>query len=120
MAATWDPLRHNPIINIYRRLATLVRSQDERPLDIGIVRFMEGLFSRVEWDVFWLATLWLFARFYLIERVHPNEEPYWKKIITDEPRLRPTYERLERVDRWLKRWPSLGRFAWNVAIVAWK
>jgi ubiquinone/menaquinone biosynthesis C-methylase UbiE len=120
VAAMWDPLRHNPLINVYRRMATLVRSQDEQPLDIEIVRFTEGLFSRVEWDTFWLATLWIFLRFYLIERVDPNAEPYWKKIITDEPRLRPTYERLERVDRWLKRWPPLRRFAWNVAVVAWK
>jgi ubiquinone/menaquinone biosynthesis C-methylase UbiE len=120
VAATWDPLRHNPFINVYRRMATVVRSPDERPLDIGIVSSIEGLFSRVEWDAFWLATLWIFLRFYLIERVDPNAEPYWKKVITDERRLRPTYERLERVDRWLKRWPPLKRFAWNLAVVAWK
>jgi hypothetical protein len=52
--------------------------------------------------------------------VHPNADPYWKKIITEERRLRPTYERLERVDRWLKRWPFVKRFAWNLAVVAWK
>jgi ubiquinone/menaquinone biosynthesis C-methylase UbiE len=120
VAATWDPLRHNPVINIYRRMATLVRSEDERPLDIDIVRFAERLFSRVEWDTFWLTTLWLFVRFYAIERVHPNADPYWKKIIIEERRLRPTYERLERVDRWLKRVPFVKRFAWNLAVVAWK
>jgi ubiquinone/menaquinone biosynthesis C-methylase UbiE len=120
VACMWDPLRHNPVINVYRRMATAVRTADEQPLDIGIVRYIEQLFSRVEWDTFWLATLWILLRFYVIERVDPNAEPYWKKIIIEEPRLRATYERLESVDRWLKRMPFLRRFAWNLAVVAWK
>jgi len=119
-ACFWDPLRHNPLINVYRRMATKVRTEDEMPLDIGMVEFVRSQFAQVEWDTFWLATLWIFLRFYLIERVNPNEERYWKKIILEQQRLEPTYHRLERVDHWLKKIPLLKRFAWNLAVVATK
>ena len=119
-ACFWDPLRHNPVINVYRRMATEVRSQDEHPLDINIIKAVEGMFSRVEYDTFWLSTLWIFLRFYLIEGVDPNRERYWKKIYTDEERLRSTYLRLERLDRYLKRLPMMRRMCWNIAVVATK
>jgi SAM-dependent methyltransferase len=119
-ACAWDPLRHNPIINVYRRMAKSVRTEDEHPLDIRFVDLVRGIFRDVEWDTFWLATLWIFLRFYLIERVDPNRERYWKKIIREEARLRKSYLRLEAVDRALKRLPALKRFAWNLAFVATK
>ena len=119
-ACFWDPLKHNPIIKVYRRIAKAVRSEDERPLDYGIVGVAGSLFTRCEYDAFWLCTLWIFLRFYLIERVDPNKERYWKKIISEEERLRPLYYRLEKIDGCLKRIPSLKRFAWNIALVATK
>ncbi|MFM7441858.1 MAG: class I SAM-dependent methyltransferase, partial [Snowella sp.] len=60
----WEPLKHNPIINVYRRLATSVRTEDEMPLDIKIVQFLKELFYLVEYDVFWLFSLWIFLQFY--------------------------------------------------------
>jgi ubiquinone/menaquinone biosynthesis C-methylase UbiE len=116
----WDPLRHNPVINIYRRIATEVRTKDELALDIGITKFVSSLFRDTVYDTFWLATLWIFLRFYLIERVDPNQERYWKKIIIEKQRLEPTYRRLERLDRLLKQVPFMKRFAWNIAVVATK
>jgi ubiquinone/menaquinone biosynthesis C-methylase UbiE len=116
----WDPLRHNPVINVYRRLASEVRTEDEMPLHIGIVRFVEALFTETIYDTFWLASLWIFLRFYLIERVDPNKERYWKKIIAEHRRLKPTYGRLEKVDRLIKQMPFMKRFAWNLAVVATK
>ena len=116
----WDPLRHNPVINIYRRIATEVRTEDETPLHIDIVRSVKQRFSQTKADTFWLATLWIFLRFYLIEKVNPNQERYWKKIILEQDRLRPSYLRLERFDRWLKRIPGVKRMAWNLAVVATK
>ena len=116
----WEPLKHNPVINVYRRMATSVRTDDEHPVDIAIVRQVQRYFRHTAWDTFWLATLWIFLQFYLIERVNPNDERYWKKIIVEHDRLRPLYRRLERVDRLLKRIPGLRRFAWNVAVVATK
>ena len=119
-ACFWDPLRHNPVINVYRRIATSVRTEDETPLDINIVNFVKSQFSSTAYDTFWLATLWIFLRFYLIERVNPNQERYWKKIIIEQARLEPEYRRLEKLDVILKQIPLMKRFAWNVAIVATK
>jgi ubiquinone/menaquinone biosynthesis C-methylase UbiE len=119
-ACFWDPLRHNPVINVYRRMATSVRTEDEMPLDIGIVDFVRSQFAQTRYDTFWIATLWIFLRFYLIEKVNPNKERYWKKIILEHAHLEPTYRRLERIDRVLKQVPLMKRFAWNLAVVASK
>lgn len=119
-ACFWEPLKHNPVINVYRRMATKVRTEDETPLDINIVKFVNSLYSDVAYDTFWLATLWIFLRFYLIERVHPNKERYWKKIIIEQARLEPEYRRLENLDNLLKKLPGMKRFAWNLAVVARK
>jgi SAM-dependent methyltransferase len=116
----WDPLRHNPVINVYRRVATEVRTKDETPLNINVTKFVNSLFRDCVHDVFWLATLWLFLRFYLIERIDPNKERYWKKIIAEKERLEPTYRRLETIDKLLKRIPFVKRYAWNIAVVATK
>jgi SAM-dependent methyltransferase len=119
-ACFWDPLKHNPVINVYRRMATKVRTEDETPLDINIVKFVDSIYSDVAYDSFWLATLWIFLRFYLIEKVHPNQERYWKKIIIEQARLEPTYRPLENLDTMLKKIPGIKRFAWNLAVVATK
>ncbi len=119
-ACFWDPLKHNPIINIYRRIATEVRTEDETPLDINIVNFVGTKFDRVEYDTFWLATLWIFVKFYLIDRINPNQERYWKKIIIEHQKLEYKYQLLEKLDRILKRVPSLRKYAWNLAVVATK
>jgi ubiquinone/menaquinone biosynthesis C-methylase UbiE len=116
----WDPLRHNPVINVYRRMATEVRTEDETPLHINIVREVQRLFGQTQYDTFWIATLWIFLQFYLIEKVNPNKERYWKKIILEQDRLAKTHRRLERVDRALKRLPGMKRMAWNLAVVATK
>jgi ubiquinone/menaquinone biosynthesis C-methylase UbiE len=119
-ACFWDPLKHNPIINIYRRIASEVRTEDESPLDINIVNFIRTQFTQIEYDTFWLATLWIFVRFYTIDRIDPNRERYWKKIIIEHQRLQHSYEWLERLDRVLKQVPSLRKYAWNLAVVATK
>ena len=119
-ACFWDPLKHNPVINVYRRIATKVRTEDETPLNINIVDFVKSQFAETQYDTFWLATLWIFLRFYLIEKVDPNKERYWKKIIIDQARLKPGYQRLEKLDVILKKIPLMKRFAWNVAVVATK
>ncbi|GAB4366527.1 MAG: hypothetical protein Kow00121_03990 [Elainellaceae cyanobacterium] len=120
VACFWDPLKHNPVINVYRRMATEVRTEDETPLDINIVNFVQSLFSQTTYDTFWIATLWIFLQFYLIEKVNPNKERYWKKIIIEQERLAPEYLALEKLDFFLKKLPLMKRFAWNLAVVARK
>ena len=60
---TWDPLRHNPLINVYRRMAMDVRTVDEHPLAIGDVRRFARWFIDVRDEAFWFFTLWIFVRF---------------------------------------------------------
>ncbi len=117
---SWDPLKHNSLINIYRKMATKVRTEDEQPLDIRMTAELSEYFSKVEYETFWLSTLWIFIRFYIFEKVHPNDEPYWKKIVSDEERIRDTYLRLEKIDKYLKKIHFFRKMAWNVAIVATK
>jgi len=119
-ACFWDPLKHNPLINVYRRMATEVRTDDEMPLDINIVKGVQSLFSQTHYETFWLASLWIFLHFYLIEKVDPNQERYWKKIILEHERLSSIYWRLEAIDQKLKSVPLIKRFAWNIAVVATK
>ncbi len=119
-ACFWDPLKHNPIINIYRLIATQVRTEDESPLDIQIVNFIRSQFAQTEYDTFWLATLWIFIQFYAIDRIDPNQERYWKKIIIEHQQLAARYQALEKIDRVLKQIPLLRKYAWNLAVVATK
>jgi ubiquinone/menaquinone biosynthesis C-methylase UbiE len=116
----WDPLKHNPVINVYRKMATEVRTEDETPLDLNIVQFVRSLYTQTSYDTFWIATLWIFLQFYLIEKVNPNQERYWKKIILEQHRLEKTYRRLERLDKFLKKLPLMKRMAWNLGVVATK
>ena len=78
------------------------------------------MFAQTTCDTFWLATLWIFLQFYLIEKVDPNKERYWKKIIIEQARLRSQYQQLEKLDVILKKIPLMKRFAWNLAVVATK
>lgn len=118
---SWDPLRHNPIINVYRRLATEVRTKDERPLSVRDLGTFHRHFAEVRTGFFWFTTLWIFLRFYFVERVHPNADRYWKRIIREHARLAPLHERLEAWDRWLLGcFPFLGRYCWNMAVCARK
>lgn len=118
---SWDPLAHNPIINIYRRIATNVRSEDEHPLRMKDLRLFRKYFRDIQYRGTWLFTLWIFMRFYLVERIDPNKDRYWKKIIREHKRLEKTYCRLERLDRFLLAVvPFLTRYCWNITQISRK
>lgn len=118
---SWDPLRHNPVINVYRRMASGVRTPDEHPFDVRDIDLFRRYFVHVETEYFWLFTLYLFLHFFLIERVHPSKERYWKKVVREHERLTPLYRRLAKLDRAALRYvPFLRRFCWNVGVYAVK
>jgi SAM-dependent methyltransferase len=113
----WDPLAANPVINVYRRMASKVRTPDEHPLTTKDLRFLSSSFSNVEIKYFWFCTLLIFLKFYLIDRVHPNQDRYWKKIIREAKQLERLYTRLEKMDRFILRClPFLKRWCWNVTV----
>jgi ubiquinone/menaquinone biosynthesis C-methylase UbiE len=119
--ASYDPLIHNPIINIYRRMAMKVRTDDETPLKMSDLKKFREMFSKVEYKTTWLFSLWIFIRFYFIERVDPNKERYWKKILIEHKRLKKSYTKLEKMDNFImKILPFMKRFCWNISIIAKK
>lgn len=120
-AVFWDPVAYNPVINAYRRMATAVRTIDEHPIHRADVRLFRRHFRKLTVRFFWLSTLLIFVRFYLIDRVHPNKDRYWKRILTHESEIRRVYLFFERIDTVLLRvFPFLRWWCWNVAVLARK
>jgi SAM-dependent methyltransferase len=113
---SYDPIAYNPVIKIYRRMATKVRTEDEAPLTFSDVALARKYFPNVRHREFWILTLSLFLKYYLIDRVHPNSERYWKKIFLETPRTLWWWTPLEAVDRWLTRLPLIRRMAWNMVM----
>jgi 2-polyprenyl-3-methyl-5-hydroxy-6-metoxy-1,4-benzoquinol methylase len=117
---SWDPLAHNPVINVYRRLAQEVRTEDEHPLHMRDLALFNAQFRKVEYETFWFFSLYIFLKFYFFERA-PVGERYWKKIIVEHKRLTPLYTRLEKWDRVVLRYlPFLRRYCWNIVVIAEK
>ena len=113
----FDPLTYNPAIKVYRRLATAVRTEDERPLKFSDLSYFRQAFSEVHHREFWLSTLLIFMKYFLIDRVDPNADRYWKRILREDPRLiRWWFEPLLRLDDMLLRLPLCQFLAWNIVI----
>jgi 2-polyprenyl-3-methyl-5-hydroxy-6-metoxy-1,4-benzoquinol methylase len=113
----YDPLAYNPAINVYRRLATEVRTKDERPLRFANLRIFRDTFTEVEHREFWLATLLIFFKYFFIDRISPNEDRYWKRILAEDPaRLGWWFNPLIKVDNFLLRLPLFRFLAWNIVI----
>ena len=113
---SYDPLAYNPAINIYRRIATKVRTQDERPLTQADWRLARCYFEDVGHREFWIATLMLFAKYYVLDRVHPNEDRYWKRILTEKPESLRWWKPLLYLDSVLSRVPGVQLLAWNTVL----
>jgi SAM-dependent methyltransferase len=112
-----EPLPYNPIINVYRKLAHEVRTVDEKPLTFGDIARFESHFASVAHHEFWLTTLSVFLKFFLVDRVNPNKERYWKKIFTDSEKVASFFSPLKRLDeRLLAAVPGLGRLCWETVL----
>jgi ubiquinone/menaquinone biosynthesis C-methylase UbiE len=118
---SWDPLAHNPVINVYRKMAMGVRTEDEHPIKMSELQIFKKYFPELTYTTTWLFTLNIFLKFYLIDRVHPNQERYWKKIIVEHKKLEKLYGGLERLDQGiLKVFPFMKRYCWNIVIIGKK
>lgn len=116
---TWDPLAYNPVINVYRAMATDVRTPDEHPLKWSDIKLFHKHFRVVETQYFWLSTLLIFLIMALIQRRNPNKERFWKVVVQEGGKWGWLYLPLERFDRLLlKIFPPLRLLCWNVVIVA--
>jgi len=116
MFFSYDPLAYNPVIKIYRRMATEVRTADERPLTIADVKLAQRYFCHVGHREFWISALLLFVKYYVVDRVHPNRDRYWKRILHETPRRLWWWMPLQALDAARTRVRLLRWLAWNVVI----
>lgn len=113
---SYDPLAYNPVINVYRRMATSVRTPDESPLTIADLNLARKYFAQVDHREFWISTLLLFVKYYLIDRVHPNQDRYWKRILREKPETLRWWMPLRALDQVLSRIPLIRWLAWNIVM----
>jgi SAM-dependent methyltransferase len=113
---SYDPLAYNPVINVYRRMATDVRTLDEAPLKLADIRLARKYFRNVQHREFWIASLFLFVKYYLYDRVHPNQDRYWKRILGETRKSLWWWLPLRSLDSILTRVPLIRWLAWNVVI----
>jgi SAM-dependent methyltransferase len=111
-----EPLSYNPAIAVYRRFAEAVRTPDERPLRFRDIRRFEPHFGDVSHREFWLTSLAIFGKFFLVDRASSRER-YWKKVITDAAANAWWFSRLPVLDETLlSRLPLLSALCWNTVI----
>lgn len=116
-ALFWDPIDYNPAINLYRKIATKVRTVDEHPLKNADFKTIKNTFGQAEFRFFWLTGLFIFFKYYFIDRLNPNEIRYWKRVIDDSQKISWWLGPLLRLDSLIFRvFPFMKYFAWNVAV----
>jgi hypothetical protein len=120
-AAFWDPVKYNPAIEVYRRLAGAMRTEDEHPLRVRDFEAMQARFRHLEARGFWLSALLIFVRFWLVDRIQPSEDRYWKLVIERQDQHARFLRTAHRVDAFLLRWIRPLRWvSWNLAVVCEK
>ena len=97
-------------------MATKVRTPNEEPLTFADAALARKYFSDVAHREFWILTLALFLKYYIVDRVHPNSDRYWKRIFSETLESLWWWTPLEAVDRWLTRLPLIRRLAWNMVM----
>lgn len=118
---SWDPVAYNPVINVYRWMATANRTPDEHPLKLSDLSTFRRHFADVQTRWFWLTTLVIFILMFLAQRRHPNQEKFWKKVVDESEAWAPLYRPLAALDRVLLFvFPFLRPLCWNVVIFARK
>ncbi len=115
---SWDPVAYNPLINLYRVIATRVRTPDEHPLRLRDVRAIQARFAESEVRWFWFGTLAVFVCMVAVQFRNPNRERFWKTVIDEADQWAWLYRPLERVDRAvLSVLPFLRPLCWNVVVI---
>jgi SAM-dependent methyltransferase len=113
---SWDPLAYNPVINVYRKMATQVRTEDEAPLTTADLALAKRYFNNVGHQEFWFLSLVIFLKYYFIDRVHPNSDRYWKRILRETDASLWWFKPLQKVDQILAKLPAVRWMAWNIVI----
>jgi SAM-dependent methyltransferase len=113
---SFDPIAYNPVINVYRRMATEVRTEDESPLTVRDLKLARKYFPDVQHREFWISTLTLFLKYYALDQIHPNQDRYWKRILRETPESLSWWMPLRSLDALLTRIPAVRWLAWNMVM----
>ncbi len=120
-AAFVEPLPYNPAIQLYRKIASEVRTDYETPLSFKDIQKIRPIFNEFYHQEFWLASLLIFAHFFFVRRWHPGKVRYWKKVIEAGYEYERFFNRLQNLDGWLLRYfPFLRGLCWNTVMIAKK
>ena len=118
---SWDPLHYNPAINLYRSIATEVRTTDEHPLKLADIKTICGYFEKSTTKYFWLTTLIIFILMATVQFRNPNKVRFWNLVVKEKKKWRLIYYPLEWFDSILMViLPPLKLLCWNVVIIAEK
>jgi ubiquinone/menaquinone biosynthesis C-methylase UbiE len=97
-----EPLAHNPILNLFRRITPHRRTPTEQPLNLQQLRTMSKSFSHWEHREFYLFSLAAF---------------FWYYVLRSERLFQLTLKHLNKVDTCtFTMIPFLRRFAWVTVI----
>lgn len=115
---SWDPLAYNPAINVYRAIASAVRTSDEHPLKWCDIKLFHKYFVSVEKRYFWFTTLIIFIVMALLQRRNPNKERFWKVVVQEGEKWAWLYRPLEKIDQLLLfLFPPLRILCWNIVVI---
>lgn len=115
----WDPLKYNPLINIYRKMASKNRTETEKPVGISELKMISKYFTIEKKRFFWLTMQAIFLKFFFFDRVHPNSDKYYKRIYHVE--YKKTWWRpFKAMDYVLCALPLLRWLSWNIVVIARK
>ena len=112
-----EPLAYNPVINMYRTMALEVRTDEERPLRFDDLQSMKTIFPTLKHREYHFFTLGIFLWYYCVNRIHPNQERYWRKLRKTDGVLGVVLQLLSAIDTiTLSLCPPLRKLCWNTVI----
>ncbi|MDR2510486.1 MAG: class I SAM-dependent methyltransferase, partial [Spirochaetaceae bacterium] len=116
-----EPLAYNPIINIFRLLTPKIRTRDEHPLKMKDISLISKSFKSFTFQTTWFFANALFLKMFFIERINPNKERYWVRIITHHKKYEKAFCFLHKLDTFfLKIFPFMRKFCRYITMVCVK
>lgn len=113
-----EPLSYNPAINIYRKLATEVRTPTEKPLKLKDISMLEKHFSDSYHREYHFFTLLIYVWFFFFKRIDPNKKRYWKLFRQLNGLANIPLFLLISLDKvFLTIFPPLRLLCWNTLII---
>lgn len=114
-----EPTTGNPLIAVYRVLASKKRSPDEHPLTSTEYDLVRKTFDRVEITPFQLFTTAAFLKMFLFEFKNPNKFNYWREPILHPEPYQAIYAWGNKLDEIAKKaFPKLfSLLCWNNVLV---